>query len=129
MVFGLGGMEDLRSDTPGATFDDRLYLDTVEIPYAFDSDYTGIRKYGIVNLVIPSNLFALLPDGTAGFFFDGWPAGTSPTQRFGDQVSFDYVTLTIDYTPMATAPLPSALAIAAVGAALVSLVRLRRSRA
>jgi hypothetical protein len=129
LVFGLSGMEDYRSDTPGAVYDDRLYLDTVEIAGAFDNDYTGIRKYGIVNLAIPSSLFSLLLDGTAGFFFDGWPAGTSGAPRPGDQVSFDYVTLEIDYSPpAATAPLPPSLAIASIGALLVSLTRLRRSR-
>ncbi len=126
LEFGLAGLEDLRSDTPTAVFDDRLYLDGSEIPGAFDNDYTGILTYGVIPLTIPSNLFGLFSDGTAGFFFDGWPSGTSTTVRFGDQVSFDYVRLSIEYAQTSVVPAPPALVLGLLGIVVALAPRLRR---
>jgi hypothetical protein len=119
MEFGLGGMEDARNDSGQPDFNDRLFLDAVEVPGAFDTAYTGQKKYGIVYQTIPVTMLSLLVDGTAAFFFDGHPLGTWPTPRAGDQVSFDYVVLSIDYTPpVEPVPAPSAAALLAVGAAV-----------
>ncbi len=120
MQFGVGGLEDARNDSGQPDFNDRLFLDSVEIAGAFDSDYTGITTYGIVNLSIPAALFGQLSDGTAAFFFDGYPLGTSTTIRAGDQVSFDYVTLSIDFEDAPAVPAPSSMVLLGVGALLVA---------
>jgi len=123
LEFGLMGIEDERNDSAQPDWDDRLFLDNVEIPGAFDTAYTGVLTYGIVYQGIPSNLFGLLADGTANFFFDGWPYGTSPTVRRGDQVSFDYVTMTIDYTSAPRLPAPATLILAVLGTAAIVVVK------
>lgn len=124
MEFGLGGIEDAQNDSGQPDFNDRLFLDTVEVPNAFDTAYTGQKKYGIIYQTIPVSMLSLLADGTAAFFFDGHPLGTSPTPRAGDQVSFDYVVLSIDYTPpVEPVPAPSAAALLAVGAAVALATR------
>lgn len=126
LTFGLAGLEDAQNDSGVPDFDDRLFLESVEIPGAFDSDYTGIWVYGVVNLTIPGSLYYLLTDGTASFFFDAWQYGTVGTPRAGDQVSFDYVTLSINYSPIQAVPEPQAIVLlmAGLGTAL-SLRRLR----
>ena len=128
MEFGLGGLEDWQNDSGQPDYDDRLFLDSVEVPQAFDGDYTGMKKYGIVTLSIPTNMLALLADGTVACFFDGWPYGTSPTPRPGDQVSFDYVTLGIDYTAVLPVPAPSAAVLLVCGAGIALCFRRLSSR-
>ena len=128
MEFGFGGLEDARNDSGRPDFNDRLFLDNVEIPGAFDTDHTGMRKYGIVTLSIPVGMLTLLADGTAAFFFDGWPYGTSPTPRAGDQVFFDYVTLNINYTELLSVPAPSGAVLAGLGAGLALSLRRLSSR-
>jgi len=123
LEFGLAGLEDLQNDSGQPDFDDRLFLDGSEIPGAFDSDYTGIFTYGIVGLSLPGSLLGSLSDGSAEFFFDGHPPGTSPDIRPGDQVSFDYVDLNVDYTPLEPIPEPATLALLGTGAALLGAFR------
>jgi len=126
LTFGLAGLEDAHNDSGQPDWNDRLFLDSVEIPGAFDSDYTGIHTYGIVTLAIPSSLYYLLPDGTAAFFFDAWPSGTVPGIRAGDQVSFDYVTLSIGFTPIQAVSEPQAIVLLAMGVSTaLALGRLR----
>ncbi|MCD6405423.1 MAG: VPLPA-CTERM sorting domain-containing protein [Planctomycetes bacterium] len=117
LEFGLAGLEDDHvSYGGGDQFDDRLFLDGVEVPGAFDSDYTGIKTYGIVTLAIPGDMLALLADGTADFFFDAWQYGSSDQPRPGDQVSFDYVTLALDTGAAVPVPGSFALVLAGIGA-------------
>jgi hypothetical protein len=125
LEFGLSGIEDAHNDSGQPDWNDRLFVDTVEVANAFDTAYTGWNKYGVIHEGVPSDLFGLVADGTAAFFFDGQPLGlpSNGRPRLGDQVSFDYVTLTVDYTEPVSLPVPPTALLVLAGLLALPVVR------
>ena len=106
----------------GGPFDDLLFLDSVELPGAFDdvfspdSTSTGLQTPNVSVFNLPVSLFPLLADGLLDITVDAFGGSQH------DAISIDYARIDIQ-----TVPIPAALWL--FGSGLLGLIGVARKKA